>query len=233
MKKRITIWHVILNLGLLSSLWSQHSIKVVYLSSRSELETFNADLSEIPASDTKALALMKSFKKYVKATDSLKHYFTLTYVGGKSEYRYDSSVGRGYVDEQFYYKDHINNKLVHTVWYLKGKQAERPLQSPLEWDICYSDTLYIGGYMCFKASCMRRGKVVSAWFTPDIPVSEGPADYSGLPGLILQISDRSFPLRAISIDVSKGDLPPIQIPDNPVKMTFEAYQKEKSKYYGG
>ena len=31
--------------------------------------------------------------------------------------------------------------------------------------------------------------VMTAWFTPEIPVSTGPAMYGGLPGLILEISD--------------------------------------------
>ena len=31
--------------------------------------------------------------------------------------------------------------------------------------------------------------VVTAWYTLDIPVSHGPGDYWGLPGLILEISD--------------------------------------------
>lgn len=30
---------------------------------------------------------------------------------------------------------------------------------------------------------------VTAWFTPDIPVSHGPRDYWGLPGLILEVND--------------------------------------------
>lgn len=34
-----------------------------------------------------------------------------------------------------------------------------------------------------------REVVMSAWFTPEIPVSTGPAMYGGLPGLILEIND--------------------------------------------
>ena len=30
---------------------------------------------------------------------------------------------------------------------------------------------------------------MSAWFTPEIPVSTGPSMYGGLPGLILEIND--------------------------------------------
>jgi GLPGLI family protein len=32
---------------------------------------------------------------------------------------------------------------------------------------------------------------ITAWYTPEIPVSQGPSDYWGLPGLILEVSDGS------------------------------------------
>jgi GLPGLI family protein len=34
-----------------------------------------------------------------------------------------------------------------------------------------------------------KDRVVTAWFTPEIPVSQGPGPYWGLPGLILEVSD--------------------------------------------
>lgn len=36
---------------------------------------------------------------------------------------------------------------------------------------------------------MQKEVVITAWYTPDIPVSQGPGDYWGLPGLILEVSD--------------------------------------------
>ena len=32
---------------------------------------------------------------------------------------------------------------------------------------------------------------ISAWYTPQIPVSAGPGNYHGLPGLILEVNDGS------------------------------------------
>lgn len=72
------------------------------------------------------------------------------------------------------------------------------------------ETKNIGEYTCFKASYTTIRKVmvaesssdgeskeitseeevnVTAWYTPQIPVSNGPANYDGLPGLILEIND--------------------------------------------
>jgi GLPGLI family protein len=36
---------------------------------------------------------------------------------------------------------------------------------------------------------MPKETVVTAWYTPDIPVNQGPENYWGLPGLILEVND--------------------------------------------
>jgi len=61
------------------------------------------------------------------------------------------------------------------------------------------DTKNIGTYTCFKATLEREVEsdlddgskemqTVTAWYTPQIPVSNGPEEFQGLPGLILEIS---------------------------------------------
>ena len=57
-----------------------------------------------------------------------------------------------------------------------------------EWQL-QTDTMTIMGYLCYKAVCQWRGRDYEAWFTPDIPVSEGPMKFGGLPGLIMKVSD--------------------------------------------
>lgn len=87
---------------------------------------------------------------------------------------------------------------------------------PLEW-VMGKETKQIGQYLCFKATAKKvSNKVafgpprrnnnenegdkteekkdeptiveVTAWYSPQIPVSQGPGDYWGLPGLILEVS---------------------------------------------
>ena len=45
------------------------------------------------------------------------------------------------------------------------------------------------GYKCRKATCTFRGRHYTAWYVPDIPLSNGPWKFTGLPGLILRVSD--------------------------------------------
>ncbi len=44
------------------------------------------------------------------------------------------------------------------------------------------------GYPVYQAIAMRDSSTIEAWFTPEIPVSAGPAQYGGLPGLILTLA---------------------------------------------
>ena len=52
-----------------------------------------------------------------------------------------------------------------------------------------SDTLAVLGYLCKKATCLFRGRYYTAWYAPDIPLSNGPWKFNGLPGLILKVED--------------------------------------------
>ena len=55
--------------------------------------------------------------------------------------------------------------------------------------IIRDDTMTIAGYACQKAQCSWRGRDYEAWFTPEIPISEGPWKFYGLPGLIVKLYD--------------------------------------------
>jgi GLPGLI family protein len=58
----------------------------------------------------------------------------------------------------------------------------------IDWKI-QSDTMRILNYSCQKAICQFRGRNYEVWFTPEINVSEGPWKFTGLPGLILKVTE--------------------------------------------
>ncbi len=52
-----------------------------------------------------------------------------------------------------------------------------------------SERSVIAGYSCQKATIAFAGRVFEAWFTREVPVSDGPHKFYGLPGLIVKVKD--------------------------------------------
>lgn len=61
-------------------------------------------------------------------------------------------------------------------------------KNQFDWKIL-QDTASIGGIPCQKAEASFCGRKWIAWFAPEIPISDGPYKFCGLPGLILKIND--------------------------------------------
>lgn len=60
--------------------------------------------------------------------------------------------------------------------------------SLFDWEI-YPETKMIKDYKVQKATTSFAGRDYVAWFTTEVPVSDGPYKFNGLPGLILEIAD--------------------------------------------
>ncbi|MBN4072867.1 GLPGLI family protein [Crocinitomix catalasitica] len=72
--------------------------------------------------------------------------------------------------------------------------------NPAKWKMT-SETKAVSGLTCMKATMESDDGTIEAWFTPQIPVSSGPAGFGGLPGLIVHLSmnDGNFTISATSI----------------------------------
>ena len=66
---------------------------------------------------------------------------------------------------------------------------------------------------------------VEAWYTPQIPVSHGPAEYWGLPGLILEVSAGNTVMLCSKITINSGESIDIEAPDKGKEITKSAYQQ--------
>ncbi|WP_298892339.1 GLPGLI family protein [uncultured Psychroserpens sp.] len=119
-----------------------------------------------------------------------------------------------------------------------------------------SETKNIGDYTCFKATMTREIEdvesgisfngdkdlsrdenappkmkeiTITAWYTPQIPVSAGPGNYHGLPGLILEVNDGTETVICSKIVLNPKNASEIVEPKKGDEMTQEAYDKIMEK----
>ena len=113
-----------------------------------------------------------------------------------------------------------------------------------------TETKKIGNYTCYKAAAMvpkselnwfdfswsdlRQNSdetqkieepmiVIEAWYTPQIPVAQGPAEYWGLPGLILEVSAGNTTLLCSEIILNPKEKVTITAPDKGENITKKGY----------
>ncbi|MFD2822115.1 GLPGLI family protein [Lacinutrix iliipiscaria] len=92
-----------------------------------------------------------------------------------------------------------------------------------------NETKNIGAYTCYKATfseevetrkmvdnnleTVKEERITTAWYTPQIPVNNGPGDYYGLPGLILEINDGNLTLICSKIIMNPKEPVEIKAPN--------------------
>lgn len=100
----------------------------------------------------------------------------------------------------------------------------------LIWNI-FKETKKIYGYKCLKATTKiiindnGEEQLVTAWFSPEIPVSFGPLGYSGLPGLILEIEVYRSTYYATKIILNSKEEVNIRKPNKGIKVTEKELHK--------
>jgi len=108
-------------------------------------------------------------------------------------------------------------------------------KKPITWEI-KQESKKIGAYNCFKAikkDTLNSNNKTVAWFTPQIPVSFGPKEYNGLPGLILELEHSLLSYRATKIKLNPKRPIRIEKPNTGIKITEEEYRNLLKDYFPG
>lgn len=185
-----------------------------------------------------------------RTKNKLLHFTTneSVYLNGEKEEKKDTNVSSGGVnivmkydepDNRFYKNIGDNTKVEKQEFFGKTFLIEDKLDA-FSWKLTGKQKKILD-YVCQEATYLSEEDTVSAWFTPQIPVSNGPAAYGQLPGMILEISKNSeqFVVTATKVitDAPEGK---ISVPSKGKKVTqdkFDAVKKEKmeemKKMYGG
>lgn len=210
--------------------------------------------------------LKRQFEKtfelnFNKIASIYKEQVKLEQPGAQSRMRF---MGAGRRD--IYYKDtkqktYTNqNELFGKVFLIKDSLPN------LEWKL-EKESKLIGNYLCFKATAEKKAPEsergfrggprnknkdekpkdslpktisVTAWYTPQIPVNQGPGDFWGLPGLILEINYEKTILLCTKIVLNPKEKETIALPDKGKVVSQTEYDdivskkmKEMQEQYGG
>lgn len=109
-----------------------------------------------------------------------------------------------------------------------------------------NETKNIGNYTCFKAvftdslttqTINEAGEIkktikertTTVWYTPQIPVSNGPDDFYGLPGLILEVNDGDLTLVCSKIVINPTETIEIVEPTKGKEVTQTEYREIMDK----
>lgn len=74
------------------------------------------------------------------------------------------------------------------------------------------DTLTVSGYVCKKATAFFKGRKWTAWYAPDIPLSDGPWLLWGLPGIILRANDSKGYFSFEGMEITEGPYTQLVLP---------------------
>jgi GLPGLI family protein len=147
-----------------------------------------------------------------------------------------------------YYKNTKKNSFVNKTEIMGKRFLIKDKLPKYDWKLT-SETKNIGIYTCYKATYTREIErtnmtvedgevkekkekvdvVTTAWYTPTIPVSNGPGSYAGLPGLILEIHEGKQTIICSEIVMNPTNKIKIEEPKKGKKVSQKQYEKIMAK----
>lgn len=132
--------------------------------------------------------------------------------------KYDSSINTGLV-----LKDRTKQSLIFQgIIFGQSYRYEEDIPT-IDWKL-EEGTREVLGYECHKATARWRGREWTAWYS-DIPYSDGPWKFTGLPGLILSLEDSTGEHKFKAVGLKKDEFPFGTIKkSNPIRTNRKKYE---------
>ena len=115
--------------------------------------------------------------------------------------------------------------------YMQGMYEYEESFNAFNWQIT-AETDTINNYVCQKAICDFGGRTWEAWFTSELPFSDGPYKFCGLPGLILNIADTEnhYSWNFLSIERPSELMMVYEVINDRIQTTKEGFFKLQKRY---
>ncbi|WP_288435206.1 GLPGLI family protein [uncultured Chryseobacterium sp.] len=141
-------------------------------------------------------------------------------------------LGKATKQKTKYYKSSLDNILIINEYIGNNSYWMTDQLPKTVWNTNYKETKEVGGYLCKKATTTFRGSQMTAYYAPDLPFAFGPYKFSGLSGVILEITEdnnsvNSWKAELIETNVSEK---PELTPPNKKTISYQefiALQEEK------
>lgn len=138
--------------------------------------------------------------------------------------------GKPRFEDQFYIikkrSDHEIRKSIQTIY---AEIFSIKINEKLDWQIL-PEKDKIATFNVQKAKVNYGGRNWTAWFTTEIPIQDGPYVFSGLPGLIVKISDDKNDYN-FSLSEIKNGSEKIHYRNNGSELTWEQFKRLSENYY--
>lgn len=162
------------------------------------------------------------------ANDTNKVYvFELLIGGGKSKYHFQGYLnpkpGSSFYSHTYYKRLGSNEVIADSPMLKKGEGLKSSL-SDHQWAF-HDETKFVLGYLCRKATTSEGTLNYTVWYAESLPYPDGPDNFGGLPGLILQMERKGDIVTAVSINAQPSGTYIIQIPEFEKYLKFEAFKK--------
>lgn len=129
-------------------------------------------------------------------------------------------------------KDIAKGKQTVFDYFAEGLSSYTEPLDEMEWKILDDSTNTVLGYECIMAETNYHGRKWKVWFTPEIPLPEGPWKLHGLPGLILKAEGGDgFFIVAKEVGVTKQPVPGVYSVDQYERGERRKLLAEKEYYY--
>lgn len=219
-------------------LFSQNFQGKVYYKTVREFKIKLDSNSKVPEAQQKALQEM--LQKQMQKT------YVLTFNKNSSLYKEDAQLNEPVksngISITIGNSNDVLYKNIKTKTYVKSEEnfgkrflIQDSLQK-LDWKL-EKETKKIGKYLCLKATAVKmvddyegvkkkekqKELKITAWYTPEIPVSNGPEYYFGLPGLILELHEDKMHYVANKIVLNPKNKKEIEAPKKGKKVTQKQY----------
>ena len=223
--------------------------RAVYLQkAKMKLGNWGARMSEAQKNQIKARLKSRLEKTYIlnfnKQESVFKEDEKIDAISGATD-----SWG-GYFSRGYSYRNTKESKIVQAQEFYGKKFLVKDNDYKISWEMG-SETKQIGQYTVYKATATvpadeiawynfnwsdlrpnkdketgeqkERTTVVEAWYTPQIPVSHGPAEYWGLPGLILEVKYGDTILLCSEVSINANETIAIKAPEKGEEITKKDY----------